>query len=101
MFTKDVFTNAAWVGNLEVMQWLRVHDCPWWEEDVCAAAAGGGHLEVLKWLRDVGCPWDVNTLEYAHDFGHAHVIEWARDNGAPLPDQEPLTPSPPESLRKR
>jgi hypothetical protein len=49
---------------MEVLQWLRAHDCPW-HEHICAYAAEGGHLEVLQWAREHECPWNEETCQHA------------------------------------
>ena len=46
-------------------------------------AAEGGHLEVLKWLREHDCVWDARTVEQATAAGHGDVLQWALDNGCP------------------
>jgi hypothetical protein len=37
--------TAAAYEHLDILQWLREHDCSW-DENVCEAAARNGHLEV-------------------------------------------------------
>ena len=56
--------EAAWGGNLELVQWLRGEGCPW-DYLTCANAADKGHVEVLRWARENGCPWTAQTRDWA------------------------------------
>jgi hypothetical protein len=82
-----VVNRAAWLGQLELLRWMRALGCCAWEsckgdgKDPCASAAEGGHLAVLQWLRDNGCPWDVCTCSHAAMSGNLAVLQWARANG--------------------
>ncbi len=42
--------EAAQIGHLPALQWLRANNAPW-DGLTCACAADGGHLEVLQWSR--------------------------------------------------
>ena len=107
--TQTVMANAAWSGNLELVQGLQREGCAWdwmacsnavdqghvellrWARengydrkwDMCSHAASGGRLEILQWLRAEGCPWDHNVCIYANHHGHVGVLRWARENGCP------------------
>ncbi|KAL6076337.1 Ankyrin repeat domain-containing protein [Balamuthia mandrillaris] len=78
----EVCANAAFTGNLEMVQWAREQGCPW-DETTCRLAARGGHLAVLEWARDRGCPWDEFTCKEAAGRGHLEVLKWARAKGCP------------------
>ena len=53
--------RAALGGPLEMLRWVREHDCPWdWMITACAAEAG--NLEVLRWARMHHCPCNVHFL---------------------------------------
>lgn len=87
-----ICTAAVRGGHLEVLQWLRMNDCPWDEwyrttNMICTLAAGGGHLKVLQWLRAIGCPWDEFTCRDAAEGGHLKVLQWLRANGCPWCDR--------------
>lgn len=76
--------NAAKAGNLEVLLWLRSIGCPGTHDSsTCYSAAGSGHLLVLQWAIQNGCPWDVHGWEtrMAAQYGHVHVLDWAGANG--------------------
>ena len=68
---------AAQIGNLNVLQWLRMMECAW-DKTTCEGAAENGHLDVLQWARANGCPWDADTCSFAAKNGHLAVLEWAR-----------------------
>jgi len=53
---KKACFKAAAAGNLEVLEWLREHGCPW-DVHTCSIAAYKGRLAALRWLREHGCPW--------------------------------------------
>ena len=77
---------AAYVGDLELLEWLREHEYPWGGEhgcDTCAHAATKGHLDVLQWARANGASWDTQVCGNAAFHGHLHILRWARANGAP------------------
>jgi len=48
--------RAAQGGNLEALQLLRMHGCPW-DMRTSTIAARYGHLEVIRWAREHDCPW--------------------------------------------
>ena len=73
--------EAAWGGNLELVQWLCGEGGFAMDESVMNFAAMGGNLELVKWLRGEGCPWDWMTCFWAADKGHVEVLRWARENG--------------------
>jgi hypothetical protein len=77
-FGLDTCELAATGGHLNVLRWLRAHNCAWGM--TCAAAAKGGHLHILKWARANGCPWDNYTCAFARRYGHTHVLNWARNH---------------------
>ena len=76
VFTEGACIQAARGGQLEALQWLRAHGCPW-EKGTCRAAAKYGHEEVLRWARENGAPWTAywrdaaaEKFEYTDDFGN-------------------------------
>ena len=56
--------DAAYSGNLELVQLLRDEGCPWdfW---TCYHAVDQSHVEVLRWARENGCEWDTETRDLA------------------------------------
>ena len=79
--------NAAYVGDLELLKWLREHGYPWGGDldgsATCYHAAREGHLHVLKWARANGAPWNERTCTGAAAGGHLEMLQWARANGCP------------------
>ena len=71
-----VMSNAAYGGNLELVQWLRAEGCAWdWR--TCHYAVQQSHMEMLRWARENGCPWIAYTwdkaaakLGYTDDLGN-------------------------------
>jgi hypothetical protein len=78
----EACSGAARNGDLEMLQFVRAHGCPW-NKDTCQEAARNGHLELLKWAHEIGCPWDEGTCCAAAGNGHFEILLWARTNGCP------------------
>jgi hypothetical protein len=53
----NLCVKAAKRGDLELLQWLRAHDCAW-DERTCSEAAYAGHLDIVIWAHENGCPWE-------------------------------------------
>ena len=74
---KDTYyfcARAAFIGNLELLQWLREHDYPW-DAGTCANAVFGSHLEVLGWALANGAPWDnIETASFPVSCGVVHRV---------------------------
>jgi hypothetical protein len=67
---------AALKGNLEMLKYCVVNQCPI-NEWVVAGAAGNGHLECLRYLHEeVKAPWDGDSAAYAAEGGHLHILEY-------------------------
>jgi len=73
---------AAERGNIEMLEWLRAHQCP---NDYLAisAAAAKGQLTAIKWLVEhrLGGILNSRTLEMAAGYGHLGVVKWLRLQG--------------------
>ena len=67
---------AAAGGHLAVLQWARVHHCPW-NKWTCYFAAENQRLEVLQWARAHGCPWNKRECEYV-SWRHPDTQAWVR-----------------------
>ena len=75
---KDTYyfcARAAFIGNLELLQWLREHDYPW-DAGTCANAVFGSHLEVLRWALANGAPWDKYETTFSRPGNRENVITW-------------------------
>ena len=73
---KITINCAALKGNLEMVKYCVVNQCP---VDVytCALAAESGSLECLKYSREEAqAPWDWMTAKYAAVNGHLHILEY-------------------------
>lgn len=82
-WTEQVCTDAARVGNLQALKWLRnpTIRCPW-NEKACISAAFGGHLNVLQYLIANECPCDkAKCFRYAKSYGHYEMLHWMRQQG--------------------
>jgi len=68
--------TAAYQGNLEMVKYCVVNECPI-DEWTCAYAAENGQLEVLKYLHEeVKAPWDSDTANCAAYSGQLHILEY-------------------------
>lgn len=97
---KSACTEAATIGNLEVLCWLRYQNCPW-DEEVCNQAVRCGHYEVLVYAHKNGCPWTQRTYAYCfhedgldveyeeeptqHLRGVDRIIKYLRKHNCPQP----------------
>jgi hypothetical protein len=69
-------TAAAEQGNLEMVKYCVANECPI-NEWACENAAAIGHLECLKYLREEAkAPWDWMTASWAAERGHLHILEY-------------------------
>ena len=73
---KATISNAAALGNLEMVKYCVAKKCPV-DAHACAYAAENGHLEVLKYLREEAkAPWDEYTAYLAAQQGHLRILEY-------------------------
>jgi hypothetical protein len=109
----DACRVAAQLGNLQVLQWLREHNCPWQPVDVVDAAAQSGNVQMMAWLlqpeqpdveltaaamraaaranrQDMceylysqDCPWSEGVCSAAADAGHLQLLLWLHEHGCP------------------
>jgi len=76
---KRTITAAAYQGNMEMVKYCVVNECPI-STYTCARAAENGRLEVLKYLREEAkAPWDSETASWAAQSGHLHILEYLVD----------------------
>lgn len=77
----DHCASAAEHGYLEILQYLRVHNCPW-DERVADGAIKYGNLENLQWIVQNGCRINSEGAIYlAAYYGHLHIVKWLRSQG--------------------
>ena len=79
-FDSRATVAAAFVGNLDTLEWLRARGCPW-NSGVVENAAEKGHLHILEYALDHGCDGGAWVFCYAARGGHIHVMEWAMARG--------------------
>jgi hypothetical protein len=75
--TSFVYKNAAFSGQLRVLQWLKanVSGVVVSQSDVCGNAAWQGHLEVLQWAVANGFPFSRLTCRFVAT-NHPAVLQW-------------------------
>ena len=83
-FTIGTAAEAAFEGRLEVLQWLRQHECPWEDSQVLDDAAANGHQTVIEWAVAAGCPMSKRCCENAARGGHFNLVKWLWARGHPL-----------------
>ena len=67
--------NAAYMGNLEMLMYLKSVGCPW-SEQTSFRAAYKGHSDVFWWLHRNDCPIDyVECRRIAKQFGYLDIVE--------------------------
>jgi Ankyrin repeats (3 copies) len=72
--------NAAYHGELDLLNYLHGNGCPW-DEYTCTDAAMNGHLDCLKYAHENGCPWSVLTCSEAAKNGHMDCLKYLHENG--------------------
>ncbi|GFH53215.1 hypothetical protein CTEN210_09691 [Chaetoceros tenuissimus] len=86
---RDVETLIAATrsGNMELINYLVDHGCPYDDPELCAAAAYlNDHvksLEILTFLHNHSAPWDEDTCYKAASAGNFNALIYARRNGCP------------------
>ena len=79
-FDSRATVAAAFVGNLDTLEWLRARGCPW-NSNVVENAAEEGHLHILEYALDHGCDGGAWVFCYAARGGQIRVMEWAMARG--------------------
>jgi hypothetical protein len=74
-FTTLTSANAA---NLEILQFLKKHGCPW-SNLTPLVAAMKGRLDVLQWAVEQKCPWSRDDCLKV-SIRYPHVVEWILKN---------------------
>ena len=80
-FDWNVWTinRAAQYGHLHIVTYCTEQKCPR-NELACACAAQSGHLDILKYLHENGVPWDFHTCAFARENNHLECLLYALDN---------------------
>ncbi|CAL6279836.1 unnamed protein product [Bathycoccus prasinos] len=82
-------SEAARMGNLALVRWLReVKKFDWNQRTIssaaynaCAHAAKSGHLDILKYLHENGAPWNSWTCTFARKYNRPECLLYALENG--------------------
>jgi len=83
-YAYEAFVGATAAGPLSTVVALHEagHDWTWFP--ACANAAYGGDLEILQYLHEHGCLWDTHTTENAAEGGHLACLQYAVEHGCPI-----------------
>jgi hypothetical protein len=87
---KEVFLEATRWGQLHIPKWGMSSGDYKGSTEVTRVAAQCGDLEMLKWFRSRGCPWDYRVYVTATVFGGREILEWVMDNGCPWSEEVPV-----------
>lgn len=71
----QVFQEAARIGDLKVMRWLRFHGYPW-DEVVFETAVATGQMDVIEWLFEEKCPRDHYSVTAAVRGKNFPLVQW-------------------------
>ncbi|KAG5180083.1 hypothetical protein JKP88DRAFT_167002, partial [Tribonema minus] len=80
---EDIFSCAAYSGDMTLLQWLHERGCPW-DDHASRIAAIYGDIVVLEWLRTAGAPIAVDACDVAYDCEEMNAFEWAYGHGLPI-----------------
>ena len=72
--------SAAHNGHLHIVKYCMEQKCPR-SKNACACAAKSGHLDILKYLHENGAPWNSWTCTFARKYNHPECLLYALDNG--------------------
>jgi len=82
-FLLRTFFVGLETGDPEVWNWMRKQGCVWIPLGCSPkpSAPAGCSIEVLKWLREHECPWGKHTGAEAAWRGDMEILRWLRENG--------------------
>ncbi|CAL6345007.1 PREDICTED: similar to predicted protein [Bathycoccus prasinos] len=72
--------EAAENGHLHIVTYCTEQKCPRGSLP-CACAAKSGHLDILKYLHENGAPWNLWTCTFARKNNHLECLNYAKENG--------------------
>ena len=75
--------EAARMGNLALVRWLREVKKFDWNEWTINAAAKNGHLHIVKYCMEQKCPRTKLACACAAKSGHLDILKYLHENGAP------------------
>ena len=80
---EQVSRAAAAVGSVEILEWLRAHDCPM-DQSTMRTAIEHGHVDCVAWLRhQCAIGFGDEACKHAAKAGHALVLAYLHEQGCP------------------
>jgi hypothetical protein len=76
-------SEAARMGNLALVRWLREVKKFDWNQRTIGSAAHNGHLHIVTYCTEQKCPRGSLTCAYAAAYGHLDILKYLHENGAP------------------
>ena len=82
--TSFSFDCVLQVGNVQVMEWC-LHNRAVFNDKTFYMASCKNKIEVLEWLKLNDCPWGVLSLQLPRnvDIAKSNVLNWLKENGCP------------------
>lgn len=78
---KNILCNAAFSGNVELIEYLHQNNYFWHYPYACGYAERAGSLEALIYLHENGHPLGGSDCDIAISNGHLHILEYLNENG--------------------
>jgi hypothetical protein len=90
-FDSEISRNAAYGGNIAVLEWLYDMNNISLDSETANSAAEGQAIEALEWLYEKGIYPDDDGFIYAVDEGSIDVMKWLLDHNITLIDPKEIT----------
>jgi hypothetical protein len=84
--TQHASEEAAWNGNLEILEWLLENGLFFPSTKVFSNAASRNNFQLIKWLYEIECPWDENAMLAAIYVGNMEILDFLEKRNCPWPD---------------
>lgn len=81
--TTETFAWATNVGDTQILEWLRLKECPADANAFTRAARAPDNIETLEWLKARDYPCDSTAFSNAAACGRIDALEWLEKNDAP------------------
>ena len=78
--------QAAEVGNIKCLEYLKSQIYEW-NESTCDAAASNGHIDCLKYIHENGSPWNEWTCIEAARYGQLDCLIYLHEEGCPWDEE--------------
>ena len=89
-WSRNLCLTAVVNGNLEVLKWAYLNDCPWNDSKMFPAAASSKRpsVDLYQFLFDKGCPLvEEKSFKKAGKIGNFEFIQFAQSKGSTEYDQ--------------